>query len=601
MDRKFVLPILLGISLTTLSCVSLAFLYSVFEKDDETRDDNDNTKRSLRIVTSRCTTVQYKVPKQFAAAIIGRGGSVIKDIQDKTGTHITMNKDDIESPDRICFIRGNEMEGIRLAESMIKNIIDNQPVIEIYELFVPYETCKKALRRNTVQQIQRSSGAKLIIESVADKSEAGRIIIKGTAEQIALAVTQTEDKLREENEAQAQLKCQQAAPARIPRLPPIRSSIKDTMNNLLPIDKLTLPYTECERIIERNGNFIQELQRISGAEITIEEAHESEDNEKRIAFRGTVEQVGLALAEFRREVFNFEEDETDSNDELATTTRTARAVEPSPNSGVNASNILKTSEISSSKDDVIMMEVYVSAVDTPNAFWIHVIGSGIRALDNLVSEMTEYYNKEENRKLHALKKVTSGQMVAAKFSYDNRWYRAEVIDIVEDSQCEVYFMDYGDVETLSTDNVLELCTDMLSLRLQAVECSLANTKPRGNKWSSEACDKFAELVHEAQWKGLVAKIRGYKERPIDHGKSRRKGSPIPCIDLYDKDGNKIINIRKALIHLELAQFEEEVCLTVNSQDKRDLRTSILPSPSAEHVSKDCRSEADFTVSTCKND
>lgn len=216
MDRKFVLPILLGISLTTLSCVSLAFLYSVFEKvcktyifgiffisclflnyksvyvrfnkidisslninlfinialqDDEKRDDNDNTKRSLRIVTSRCTTVQYKVPKQFAAAIIGRGGSVIKDIQDKTGTHITMNKDDIESPDRICFIRGNEMEGIRLAESMIKNIIDNQPVIEIYELFVPYEACRKVLKRNTVQQIQRSSGAKLIIESVADKSE----------------------------------------------------------------------------------------------------------------------------------------------------------------------------------------------------------------------------------------------------------------------------------------------------------------------------------------------------------------------------------------------------------------------------------------------
>lgn len=66
-------------------------------------------------------------------------------------------------------------------------------------------------------------------------------------------------------------------------------------------------------------------------------------------FRGTVEQVGQALAELRREVFNFEEDETDSNDELATTTRTARAVEPSPNSGINASNILKTSEISSSK------------------------------------------------------------------------------------------------------------------------------------------------------------------------------------------------------------------------------------------------------------
>lgn len=48
------------------------------------------------------------------------------------------------------------------------------------------------------------------------------------------------------------------------------------MNNQPSIDKLTLPYKECEKIIERNGNFIQQLQRISGAEITIEEAHESE-------------------------------------------------------------------------------------------------------------------------------------------------------------------------------------------------------------------------------------------------------------------------------------------------------------------------------------
>lgn len=69
-------------------------------------------------------------------------------------------------------------------------------------------------------------------------------------------------------------------------------------------------------------------------------------------------------------------------------------------------------------------------------------------------------------------------MVAAKFSYDNKWYRAEVINVVEDSQYEVFFVDYGDLEVLSIDNVFELRTDMLSLRLQAVECSLANTKPR---------------------------------------------------------------------------------------------------------------------------
>ena len=52
-----------------------------------------------------------------------------------------------------------------------------------------------------------------------------------------------------------------------------------------------------------------------------------------------------------------------------------------------------------------LVEVYVSAVETPSLFWIHVIGPGNKALDSLVGEMTEYYNKEENRELHILKKV----------------------------------------------------------------------------------------------------------------------------------------------------------------------------------------------------
>lgn len=82
-----------------------------------------------------------------------------------------MNTNDIESPYAICIIRGNEMEGIRLAESIIKNILDNQPIIETYELFVPLEACGNLKRNGNIQQIQRSSGAKLIIENNVHKTE----------------------------------------------------------------------------------------------------------------------------------------------------------------------------------------------------------------------------------------------------------------------------------------------------------------------------------------------------------------------------------------------------------------------------------------------
>lgn len=51
------------------------------------------------------------------------------------------------------------------------------------------------------------------------------------------------------------------------------------------------------------------------------------------------------------------------------------------------------------------MEVYISASENPNLFWIHVVGPMNRALDNLMLEMAEYYNEVKNRKLHSLKNV----------------------------------------------------------------------------------------------------------------------------------------------------------------------------------------------------
>lgn len=69
-------------------------------------------------------------------------------------------------------------------------------------------------------------------------------------------------------------------------------------------------------------------------------------------------------------------------------------------------------------------------------------------------------------------------MVAAKFPYDGRWYRAEVISIVNSTMCQVVYVDYGDVEIISKNYMFELRTDMLSLRQQAVECSLANVEPQ---------------------------------------------------------------------------------------------------------------------------
>ncbi|XP_072745982.1 tudor and KH domain-containing protein homolog isoform X2 [Anoplolepis gracilipes] len=291
--------------------------------------------------------------------------------------------------------------------------------------------------------------------------------------------------------------------------------------------EFSLPNETRRRIIEKNENDVQQIERYSGDEKGIE-----------IRTNGYLEVVTPQL-----KVKIQEENKTqpDLNNDLT-------AIDPSPNNSIDNSTL----ETSSEGSDDETLYVYVTAVETPNLFWVHVVGPWNETLENLVKEMTEYYNKEENRKNHVLTKVTNGQQVAAKCSYDNNWYRAQVIS-VDDSQCEVFFTDYGNFKSLSIDNIFELRTEMLSLRLQALECTLANIQPRGSMWDLETCKKFSELVHVKEKKPLRATIKCYEMSPLDHEKCRYPDSSVPWIELYDKDGDKEIDIIKTLIDSNMAE------------------------------------------------
>lgn len=106
--------------------------------------------------------------------MIGRGGATIKEIQEQTETRLNFSTDDKDVSDRICKIRGRP-ECVRLAQTMIENIIANQPVIEVYETYVPQRACGRIIGRggDTIQQIQAISGAKVIVESSPRYSNPG--------------------------------------------------------------------------------------------------------------------------------------------------------------------------------------------------------------------------------------------------------------------------------------------------------------------------------------------------------------------------------------------------------------------------------------------
>ena len=52
-----------------------------------------------------------------------------------------------------------------------------------------------------------------------------------------------------------------------------------------------------------------------------------------------------------------------------------------------------------------IMEIFVCAMESPSQFYIQVVGPANASLDELTTEMTIYYESEENREVHTLNKV----------------------------------------------------------------------------------------------------------------------------------------------------------------------------------------------------
>lgn len=115
-------------------------------------------------------------------------------------------------------------------------------------------------------------------------------------------------------------------------------------------------------------------------------------------------------------------------------------------------------------------EVYVSAIASPARFWIQLVGPQIAKLERLIDEMTEYYENAENQTLHRIDNAYLGQIVAAKFNFDGKWYRAEIVGIEPNTYnprnvvLDVYFLDYGDSMYVHPNEVFEMRTDFLTLR-----------------------------------------------------------------------------------------------------------------------------------------
>ena len=83
-----------------------------------------------------------------------------------------------------------------------------------------------------------------------------------------------------------------------------------------------------------------------------------------------------------------------------------------------------------------------------------------------------------------------------RYSDDDTWQRVEVMKQPAADQVQVLYIDYGNLDVVSIDDLCHLSDDLCLARLspQAVNCRLSDVRAVDEVWSDEAVTYFEELV-----------------------------------------------------------------------------------------------------------
>ncbi|XP_051522996.1 tudor and KH domain-containing protein-like [Myxocyprinus asiaticus] len=185
------------------------------------------------------------------------------------------------------------------------------------------------------------------------------------------------------------------------------------------------------------------------------------------------------------------------------------------------------------------LEVYVSAAENPQHFWIQILGVRSLQLDKLTAEMSRFYNSDASQE-HRVETIIVGDIVAAPYRDHGTWNRARVLGILDSRLVDLYYVDFGDNGELPREHLRSMRSDFLSLPFQAIECSLAGVCPAGEVWAEAALDDFERMTYCAEWKPLLAKLYSYSHSEI---------SSWPSVKLYDNNQGKAVDLGKELIRL----------------------------------------------------
>ena len=200
--------------------------------------------------------------------------------------------------------------------------------------------------------------------------------------------------------------------------------------------ELTIPSRAVGRVIGRQGQTIRSIERASGARVRIDRGSDQMTEDRICVITGTGPQVDAA----RHSV----EEKIQEEDELRVKRAQSRPVRlptDTTEDEVQKVDVDWSSLVARLPQTKEFVPVYVAAIETVHRFYVQHVAPESSQLDELAVQMTDDYSR--TNAIDALVSVSVGDVCAAPFQHDDRWYRARVMELF-DGELGVLYLDFGD-------------------------------------------------------------------------------------------------------------------------------------------------------------
>ncbi|XP_008586191.1 PREDICTED: tudor domain-containing protein 15-like [Galeopterus variegatus] len=134
---------------------------------------------------------------------------------------------------------------------------------------------------------------------------------------------------------------------------------------------------------------------------------------------------------------------------------------------------------------------FVAYVLNPSNFWIRA-NDHQNEFQDVMKNINIFYDLCKNDEL-ILRNPEPGLFCCARYSKDRHFYRAVITD-VNGYMINVYFLDYGNTDSIPFFDVKILLPEFCELPALAMHCSLAHLFPVEDVWVKAAVDYFKNIV-----------------------------------------------------------------------------------------------------------